>query len=813
MFELMKHLWPQFDEMLSANPSGISAWFWCVTFLFFAVSVACIFINFLKFKTRTKNLNLLLLGQSTTDLALHRRDTMQKARGFSGNGVFTLWKAFDDSLVTSVDSTKLFATVDAEYFFNAKTLAKGLSESRLLAAAPSFLVALGVLGTFVGLTVGLQGLTGTTSEVDALKSGINTLISGAAVAFMTSVWGVVFSLLLNLAEKFFEHYALNKITGIQNKIDSLYPRQSVEQALINIVESSKESKQALQELHERIGDRLQETVNSMSEAMQTALADTLNNVLGSAIQTLVNSSQQQSSQALDGLVRNFMDGMTSAGREQGQLMQQASADVNSAVASMSEQLQRFSVSTEARQTQIESQFSGMLDKFTQQVGQQNAQADQREKVRQDNFQEKLLEVKEDQQLLISTIADAVHASQEQSAKMAAQHQQLLQNLEKVTESAAQSSKHMDSSANQLGMLSANVHAAAELLGQRLVQVTQGIDQTGNQNVELMEQIKRQADTLMGLQSTLLDGAIHLEKAASESRNGFGSLQQSQQQFLTGVNVAVTSMSEQLQRFSASTDERHTQMESQFNGMLDKFTQQVGQQNTQADQREQVRQDNFQEKLLEVKEDQQLLISTIADAVHASQEQSAKMAEQHQQLLRHLEKVTESAAQSSKHMDSSANQLGMLSTNVHAAAELLGQRLVQVTQGIEQTGNKNAALMDQIQKQADTLMGLQSTLLDGAIHLEKAASEARSGFGSLQQSQQQFLNGVKTEFTSLGEALRSQVSAIEKQAEEWLQSYAKEVNTQVDDRMNKWNDVSLSYANQMLHNVQAMNNILDELEVR
>lgn len=606
MFELMKHLWPQFDEMLSANPSGISAWFWCITFVVFLISLVCVIRNSSHFRTRVRDIKSLLIEQNTDNLAQRRRETMQKAREMSSSGISTLWKTFDDSLVTSVDSTKLFATVDAEYFFNAKTLAKGLSESRLLAAAPSFLVALGVLGTFVGLTVGLQGLTGTTSEIEALKSGINTLISGAAVAFMTSVWGVFFSLFLNLVEKECERRALNQITEIQNNIDSLYPRQSVEQALINIVDSSKESKEALQELHERIGDRLQESVNSMSEAMQTALADTLNNVLGPAIQTLVNSSQQQSSQVLDGLVRNFMDGMTSAGREQGLLMQQASADVNSAVASMSEQLQSF---------------------------------------------------------------------------------------------------------------------------------------------------------------------------------------------------------------TASTDERQTKMESQFSDMLDKFTQQVSQQNEQADQREQVRQDNFQEKLIEVKVEQQSLISTIADAVHASQEQSAKMAEQHQQLLRHLEKVTESAAQSSKHMDSSANQLGMLAANVHSAAELLGQRLVQVTQGIEQTGNQNAALMEQIKKQADTLMGLQSTLLDGAKHLEKAASEARSGFGSLQQSQQQFLTGVKAEFTSLGEALRSQVAAIEKQAEEWLQSYAKEVNAQVDDRMNKWNDVSLSYANQMLHNVQAMNNILDELEVR
>jgi hypothetical protein len=58
-----------------------------------------------------------------------------------------------------------------------------------------------------------------------------------------------------------------------------------------------------------------------------------------------------------------------------------------------------------------------------------------------------------------------------------------------------------------------------------------------------------------------------------------------------------------------------------------------------------------------------------------------------------------------------------------------------------------------------------------------------------------------------------VEAVEKQAEEWLRSYASEVRTQTEDRMNKWNEVSLAYADQMHRNVQAVSGILDELEAR
>jgi len=204
MMDLLQHLIPDFAHMFSANPNGISAWFWLVTALIFGFSLFFLMLHFRHFKARMRALRSLLDGQSKDTLATSRRETLHKAQELKASNVGMLWREFDESLVQSSDQQKLFNTLDAEHFFNARTLASGLTASRLLAAAPSFLVAVGVLGTFVGLTVGLEGLVGTSDEIEALKGGINKLISGAAVAFMTSVWGVAFSLLLNIIEKMFE---------------------------------------------------------------------------------------------------------------------------------------------------------------------------------------------------------------------------------------------------------------------------------------------------------------------------------------------------------------------------------------------------------------------------------------------------------------------------------------------------------------------------------------------------------------------------------------------------------------------------------
>lgn len=119
---------------------------------------------------------------------------------------------------------------------------------------------------------------------------------------------------------------------------------------MHIAEYSKESKEALQELHERIGDRLQESINGMSEAMQNALTDTLNNIMGPAIQTLVHSTNQQSSQVMENLVSSFMEGMSSAGRVQGEQLEKVAADVNIAVSSMGERLEQLFSKLSSQQT-------------------------------------------------------------------------------------------------------------------------------------------------------------------------------------------------------------------------------------------------------------------------------------------------------------------------------------------------------------------------------------------------------------------------------------------------------------------------------
>jgi len=453
IFQHLRHLWPDFESLLAGNTNGLSALFWCFLIAIFVVCLLQVLRHRLSFSRRLKKLKQLIADQDKKILAANRRATVDNAYNLDKKLIGPLWREFDESLVLSSDKTLLFNTLDADHFFNSKSLAPGLTGSRLLAAAPSFLVAIGVLGTFVGLTVGLVPLQiQGTADSAKLVDGIQVLIQGAAVAFMTSVWGVALSLVLNFIEKYVESGVLSRIVEVQHSIDYLYPRLAAEQTLVTIAQHSSDSSSALQELHERIGASLQESISGLSESVQTALADTLNQIMKPAIESLVNNASQQSSGALSALIEQFSQAIGDSGRTQGKQLQQATTSMSNAVAQMGAQFSQFSnklaeqeqnqkalagsqsiqmaehlarlnETTTQNQSAIEASAANLLQQFTQTTTEQLKQADQREEERQQKLQQQVTAIADT--LSSSTERQLAEIERREASRRAIQEQQSL----------------------------------------------------------------------------------------------------------------------------------------------------------------------------------------------------------------------------------------------------------------------------------------------------------------------------------------------------------------------------------------------------
>lgn len=87
---------------------------------------------------------------------------------------------------------------DVTQYINEDTVIYAMGGARLADMTPGILTSLGILGTFLGLVLGLSGLNLNAADTSALLSAMEQLIGGMSTAFLTSIAGVIASIAFNL---------------------------------------------------------------------------------------------------------------------------------------------------------------------------------------------------------------------------------------------------------------------------------------------------------------------------------------------------------------------------------------------------------------------------------------------------------------------------------------------------------------------------------------------------------------------------------------------------------------------------------------
>ena len=574
-------LWPEFERILQwdvTSAEGLSALFVLVLIagvVFFSVLSL---VNYWRANKHLQFYRLLLQDLTAEQLLEKRRDISNKA--LENHSYGRLWREFDESLVHIPQKGRLCNTLDAAHFFNTHTIARGLTENRLLAAVPGFLTAIGVIGTFAGLQMGLSSLSesmGDTPQIDQLKVGIFGMIGGASIAFLTSVWGVFTSVLFNFFEKFLERNIRASITSFQNEVDYLYPRITAEQSLANIEDFTRQSTEKLAELDEKIGHRMQEALREASGLISEGVADSLNSILAPAIERLVDGANSGSEKALESLLERFLEGVGSAGDTQKVMMEQAAKGIAEATGGMTAGLVGFAakldsqidsmvdknseilssvdktiknqlVEQQQRETHRQEEMTGSMNKFMADVGFEMQQlADQnasimkgvqgdlsqqveeqqgREIARQRILHDQLKGFQGAQEKIAEGIDGVLEIQQQQSVELISGLSSLVDRFgrlsnshENATQSMQQASADMKGTSNQLGVLSSNLKSASDNFSSQLVNAVEHADNITKQNhstVELFGQLKEELNSTREL---LNETAQSMNNAAEKAESG------------------------------------------------------------------------------------------------------------------------------------------------------------------------------------------------------------------------------------------------------------------------------------------------------
>ena len=162
---------------------------------------------------------------------------------------------------------------DIEEYFN-DDIVDEVMHRNLLNQVAGAMTGLGILGTFIGLSLGLRSFnTGSTAEI---TNSIAPLMDGIKIAFHTSIYGMIFSLVFNFSFKKKLDEAESEIRNFQNVYKKYVLPDSEADSINTLIEFQERQLRAYSKTAEQIGAALQTILNPHFSKMQQTLSDYTN---------------------------------------------------------------------------------------------------------------------------------------------------------------------------------------------------------------------------------------------------------------------------------------------------------------------------------------------------------------------------------------------------------------------------------------------------------------------------------------------------------------------------------------------------------
>jgi hypothetical protein len=197
---------------------------------------------------------------------------------------------------TNIPSSEVFTLVN---------VCKGFEiNMRMLDAASGILVGLGLLGTFVGLTIGVWNFD--SSNTTLIQESIQALLSGMGTAFETSLLGMSCSILFTFFDKIFRSKLIRRLHYLTEELDAAYYiddmtllHQNQQSMMTQIIaELNASQKQEMENLIEKVTDNQQKSVTALVTELQSKLTykneEGAETSVANAVRVILRENEEQS---------------------------------------------------------------------------------------------------------------------------------------------------------------------------------------------------------------------------------------------------------------------------------------------------------------------------------------------------------------------------------------------------------------------------------------------------------------------------------------------------------------------------------------
>ncbi len=193
-----------------------------------------------------------------------------------------IWRKYQRTLISipGKDGLEKYSTVESESYFSVTAFTEGMKGGLWSGLAGTF-TGIGILGTFIGLTIGLAGVD--TSSTGTLSSSISGLLGGMSTAFVTSIFGIVSAIIFGVWHSQNMKRFGDAVSRFTDALDQVFIRKSVEEILLEELAESRAQRAAMEQLSTdmaiSICDHLPDVLDQLAEKMDSAMKGNLDTML------------------------------------------------------------------------------------------------------------------------------------------------------------------------------------------------------------------------------------------------------------------------------------------------------------------------------------------------------------------------------------------------------------------------------------------------------------------------------------------------------------------------------------------------------
>ncbi len=483
------------------------------------------------------------------------------------NELAEAWQEFEDSLITrkrNENQEVVYKTDEASLFFSEDRLLEHHLNLRFWNSVPALLVGFGILGTFVGLVWGLIPFSGIDfTQTDQIQSAIKELLSGVSTAFVTSVWGMLTSLMFNWVEKWGISRVSRTITNLQRALDQLFTLTTQEEIAIQQEVELEQQTAALKSFSTDLADKI-----------KIAMEPSLDN-LKTAVEGLRQQKEESSTDAIGKLIKEFQDSLSTSTVIQMEELAKTVGDASQSLKNLPEQMEKMitgvqnqivqtrqllGATSEEQTDQMKKMFSEMREAL--QKANQDAIAAQSETA--DMVNEKMRkQVEQTASRLGESIYDAEKSIntllQQQGEQTKAFYEQIINSQQTLTK-GRELLKGMDASATSVHQMIEKTKEFSEQLmtganrlegaGQELKQASSDFNKENKEYLTANRETTRQIQDTVNQSAQVLDDFTQRFKTIDEGLNSiFAEIEQGLTTYATtsreSINKYLSEFSEQL----------------------------------------------------------------------------------------------------------------------------------------------------------------------------------------------------------------------------------------------------------------------------